>query len=69
MIHHLDYDKLIDRGRKAGVSTAELYRAIDGCLMKEAVHSPGQTDGNGFVVSYDTHGRAVHHPLNSGPRP
>jgi hypothetical protein len=46
---HTDYRTLIDRGRKAGLGTNELYRAMQ-------AHRPEtettNVDTNGFVVGY-----------------
>ncbi len=67
MGRHLDHRNLIDRGRKAGLTTSELYRAMGVRPVEEADHGPGQNDSNGFVVSYDQHGHPVYHPRDAGP--
>lgn len=59
---HTDYRTLIDRGRKAGLGTSELYRAL-GARRPEASDQVGQSDGNGFVPDYGTNGRREYHPL------
>lgn len=64
----IDYRTLIDRGRKAGLQTSELYQAIaahrgDGSLLH------GQTDGNGFMSSYNQHGQRIYQPVGSYRRP
>lgn len=68
MGRHLDHRKLIDRGRKAGLNTSEIYRAIGVRPIEDAGQGQGQADGNGFVVTYDEHGRLVYHPQDSSPR-
>ena len=62
-----DYRRLIDRGRKAGLHTAELYAAL-GSRPPAAIDSPdGEADGNGFVSSYGRDGRRVYRPLGGPP--
>jgi hypothetical protein len=46
---HTDYRTLIDRGRKAGLGTAELYRAMQ--AHRPETNNLG-TDGNGFAAGY-----------------
>jgi hypothetical protein len=62
-----DYRTMIDRGRKAGLGTADLYRAIAGQPAERSL-APGQTDGNGFVARYDEHGQRIYCPLGNSPR-
>ena len=64
-----DYRTLIDRGRKAGLSTSELYRAMAARAPEAAEQSPGQADGNGFVGGYDQGGHRVYRPLAGHRRP
>lgn len=66
MKRRLDHRKLIDRGRKAGLTTSELYQAM-AVRPVEAADSPGRTDGNGFVVSYDQNGHPIYLPKGSAP--
>jgi hypothetical protein len=63
-----DYRTLINRGRKAGLTTRELYSAI-ASRVESGEQSPGQLDGNGFVSGYDQQGRRVYRPIGSRPRP
>lgn len=65
---HRDYQKLIDRGRKAGLRTAELYQAMSAERTQEMGSAMGQTDGNGYVPSCGADGRPVFHPTGSTPR-
>jgi hypothetical protein len=63
-----DYRTLIDRGRKAGLRTSELYQAMATRPPEAAQQSLGQADGNGFVSGYDQGGHRVYHPLGSSGR-
>lgn len=51
-MRHTEYLHLIDRGRKAGLGTAELYRALASHLPAAGGRPFGQTDGNGFAAGY-----------------
>jgi len=57
-----DYRTLIDRGRKAGLGTSELYSALT-ARRPEASDQVGQSDGNGFVPDYANNGRREFHPF------
>lgn len=61
-----DYRTLIDRGRKSGLGTSELYRAL-AARRPEAGDQQGQSDGNGFVSDYGANGRPVYHPMDVRP--
>jgi len=65
---HSDYRTLINRGRKAGLGTSELYRAIGGRRPEDADPNLGQTDGNGFVSSYNQQGQRVYRPVGGSPQ-
>jgi hypothetical protein len=55
--------RLIDRGRKAGLGTNELYLALR-TRPPEAHDQPlGQSDGNGFVVGYSADGHRFYRPV------
>lgn len=63
-----NYRNLINRGRKAGLSTGELYSAMS-TRPSEGTDSPqGELDGNGFVSSYDAQGRRVIRPIEQNGR-
>ena len=64
-----DYRALIDRGRKAGLRTSELYNAIAARPPELSDQLPGQADGNGFVSGYDHNGQRVFRPSGPYPRP
>lgn len=56
-----DYQRLIDRGRKAGLGTSELYQAM--MARRPEVGDPlSRADSNGFVNGYGAHGERVIRP-------
>jgi hypothetical protein len=59
---HSDYLTLINRGRKAGLSTRELYTAMAARPAEGDEQGQGQVDGNGFVSTYDKEGKRVYRP-------
>jgi hypothetical protein len=63
-----DYHTLINRGRKAGLKTSELYRALS-ARPPEATDAGGQSDENGFVVGYTASGQRVYRPANDSAAP
>jgi hypothetical protein len=63
-----DYRTLIDRGRKAGLQTAELYHAMSSVRSPADGRQLGQADGNGFVSVYDGQGQCVFRPTAYGER-
>ncbi|MGE3809529.1 MAG: hypothetical protein AB7K24_33110 [Gemmataceae bacterium] len=63
---HTDYRTLIDRGRKAGLRTAEIYRAIGAQRPEAGDHVSGTTDGNGFISGYNRRGQRVFRPHPEG---
>jgi hypothetical protein len=62
-----NYLALINRGRKAGLTTSELYSAMATRPAEGADQAPGRLDVNGFVSSFEA-GRRVIRPAG-GPRP
>jgi hypothetical protein len=63
-----DYRTLLNRGRKAGLNTAELYSAM--AARPTAGDGPtGQADANGFVSGVDQCGQRVYRPAGAYPRP
>jgi hypothetical protein len=62
------YQTLIDRGRKAGLKTAELYNAITARPPEAGDYVLGQADSNGFVTTYNRHGQRVVRPTGSVDR-
>jgi hypothetical protein len=55
---------LIDRGRKAGLRTSELYGALVSSRPEGADLAPGTADSNGFVCSYDPQGQRVYRQVD-----
>jgi len=63
-----DYRTLISRGRKAGLSTRELYPALTTRPPEGNGQLAGQSDCNGYVAGYNQQGQRVYRPLGSSPR-
>jgi hypothetical protein len=59
-----DYRTLVDRGRKAGLRTSELYSALSARPTEANDYATGQADGNGFVARYGRDGQRTYGPLN-----
>ena len=64
---HTDLQRLLDKGRKAGLGTSELYRAL-GSRRPEVGDPLRQTDGNGFISGYSANGQRYFRPIGSRPR-
>lgn len=65
---HTDYRTLINRGRKAGLRTSELYQAISSLRPEGSDPVAGQGDGNGFIPCYDQDGHRVFRPMGGSER-
>ncbi len=63
---HSNYLTLIDRGRKAGLSTRELYTAMSTRPSEGVDEAPGKVDGNGFVSTFNQQGKRVYRPTGDG---
>jgi hypothetical protein len=61
-MHRTPVHRLLDRGRKAGVNAAELYRAISSRPPAIGECSPGQTDCNGYVSQVGANGQRTYLP-------
>jgi hypothetical protein len=61
-----DYRTLLNHGRKAGLSTREIYSALASRPAEAHDISNRQADGNGFVSEYTKGGNRVYRPM-SGP--
>jgi hypothetical protein len=59
---HSNHLTLINRGRKAGLGTGELYTALSTRPSEGVDEAPGQVDGNGFVSTYNLQGKRVYRP-------
>jgi hypothetical protein len=62
---HSDYRTLVDRGRKAGLQTSELYRALT-TRPPERQEIDSHTDTNGFIAAYDDKGHRIYRPSSNG---
>ena len=60
-----DTRTLISRGRKAGLNTGELYRALSATHPEGSDGQTGQADGNGYVSDVDAQGHLIHRPVDS----
>jgi hypothetical protein len=67
-MNHTDYRTLLNRGRKAGLNTRELYQALSSRRPEEADQLNGQTDGNGYISSRNQAGQRVYLPGGELPR-
>jgi hypothetical protein len=54
---HLDYRTLINQGRKAGLNTADLYRAMSAHPVDSGNHNNGRSDSNGYVADLGQDGK------------
>jgi len=59
------YQVLINRGRKAGLTTRELYSAMAGRPVEGGDDVLGRTDCNGYVPSIDQQGHRIYRPLGA----
>jgi hypothetical protein len=59
---HTDYRILIDRGRKSGLKTSELYNALTGHPPTTNDFVNGHVDSNGFVPTLDQCGHSIFRP-------
>jgi hypothetical protein len=64
-----NYRLLIDRGRKAGLNTRELYSAMTSASGEGSEFAPGQADGNGFVAAVDERGHRIYRPIITEKKP
>ena len=63
------YQVLINRGRKAGLTTRELYSAMSGRPVEGSDDTMGRADCNGFVSSINQQGQRVYRPVGGTRRP
>lgn len=66
---HTHYQILINRGRKAGLTTRELYSAMAGRPVEGSDDLLGRADCNGYVPSISPQGQRIYRPLDGGKRP
>jgi hypothetical protein len=63
-----DYRTLINRGRKAGLNTSELYSALAGRRPTTQDLEAGGRDGNGFATGLNAAGQQTFEPYVPGRR-
>jgi hypothetical protein len=61
-----DHRTLLNHGRKAGLSTREMYNALATRPPEAQDYNSRQGDGNGFVSDYTKGGRRVYRPISGG---
>lgn len=59
------YQTLINLGRKAGLNTRDLYRAMSNQPPDPHISAPGQTDCNGFSGELSQQGKVEYRPTHS----
>lgn len=59
------YQVLINRGRKAGLTTRELYSAMAGRPVEGSDDLLGRADCNGYVSSISPQGQRIYRPISS----
>ncbi len=62
---HTHYQILINRGRKAGLTTRELYSAMAGRPVEGGDDFLGRADCNGYVPSISPQGQRIYRPLGT----
>ncbi len=67
-MRYCDYRTLVNRGRKAGLGTADLYSAMVTRAAEAREIANGQTDPNGYVVAIDEFGHRIFRPAGDQPR-
>ena len=55
--------RMIDRGRKAGLGTTDLYRALASRRSEASDRPAGEADSNGFVLGYGPQGHPAYSPF------
>ena len=63
------YQLLINRGRKAGLTTRELYSAMAGRPVEGSDDLLGRADCNGYVPSINAQGQRIYRPMGATRRP
>jgi hypothetical protein len=61
-MNRMSMRRLLDRGRKAGLNTADLYRALSARHPATGDEAPGQADCNGYVPQLDSNGQRTYTP-------
>jgi hypothetical protein len=66
MLRSSNDQAMINRGRKAGLSTRELYQAMASRPPEGSDSPTGQADGNGYVASVSPQGRRLYRQAGLG---
>jgi hypothetical protein len=61
------YHTLLNRARKAGLSTRELYPALATLPAETTTSTEDRVDGNGYVATVDEQGRREFRPVQEPP--
>jgi hypothetical protein len=67
MLRNNNEQAMIDRARKAGLSTRELYQALASQPLKGAEQATDQADSNGYVTTVSPQGRRVYRQADTPP--
>jgi hypothetical protein len=67
-VGHTSYQTLINRARKAGLGTSELYSAMSSRAPEASDQVNGQVDSNGFTPSYNQQGHRIYQPVRGQTR-
>ena len=59
---HSQHRRFLDRGRKAGLNTADLYRALSARPPVAGDGPTGQPDSNGYVGTVTSTGQRTYAP-------
>ena len=59
-----DHRTLLNHGRKAGLSTREIYNALATRPPEASDFSDRSADGNGYVSHYTPGGHRIYRPMN-----
>lgn len=68
MRNSTNYDLLLDRGRKAGLTARELNLALSTCPVRSGEPTSGLNDANGFVSGIDVRGQRISRPVTPSSR-
>jgi hypothetical protein len=60
---HSEYYLLLNRGRKAGLGTAEVYHPLATLPTDRSRPSGGQPDTNDYISGHTDHGAVEYYPL------
>lgn len=60
----MDYRRMISLGRKAGLNTNDLYRAMATRRPEASDRNSETADGNGYVPFYGANGQRIFRPAN-----